>query len=71
MNYQKSSSNIIKRIKKDLIDKFSILNGAKYFCSGIFPNYLIFIPAKNYIKYFSGTTWIESRKNYGISKKKY
>ena len=30
---------------KDLIDKFSILNGAKYFSSGIFQNYLVFIPA--------------------------
>ena len=27
---------------------------------GIFQNYLVFIPAKKYSKYFSGTTWIES-----------
>ena len=32
---------------KDFINKFSILNGAKYFPSGIFQNYLVFIPAKN------------------------
>ena len=30
-----------------MIDKFSILNGAKYFSSGIFQNYLVFIPAKD------------------------
>ena len=27
-----------KGLTKDLINKFSILNGAKYFSSGIFPN---------------------------------
>ena len=48
-----------KGLTKDLIDKFSILNGAKYFSSGIFQNYLVFIPAKKYIKYFSGTTRID------------
>ena len=32
-------------LTKDLIDKFIILNGAKYFSSGIFQNYLVFIPA--------------------------
>ena len=37
-----------------MINKFSILNGAKY---------LVFIPAKKYIKYFSGTTCIDSRKS--------
>ena len=36
-----------KGLTKDLIDKFSILNGAKYFSSGIFQNYLVFILAKN------------------------
>ena len=51
-----------KGLTKDLINKFSILNGAKYFSSGIFQNYLVFIPAKKYIKYFSGTTRMESWK---------
>ena len=32
---------------RDLTDKFSILNGAKYFSLRIFPNCLVFIPAKN------------------------
>ena len=30
-----------------MINKFSILNGAKYFSSEIFQNYLVFIPLKN------------------------
>ena len=47
-------------------DKFSILNGAKYFSLGIFQNYLEFIPAQKYIKYFSGTTRIESWKSNGM-----
>ena len=38
-----------KGLTKDLINKFSILNGAKYLPSGIFQNYLVFIPAKEYI----------------------
>ena len=35
-----------KGLTKDLINKFSILNGAKYFSSEIFQNYLVFIPDK-------------------------
>ena len=58
-----------KGLTKDLINKFSILNGAKYFSSGIFQNYLVFIPAKKYIKYFSGTTRINSWKSIGMSEK--
>ena len=30
-----------KGLNKDLINKFSILNGTKYFSSGIFQNYLV------------------------------
>ena len=44
-----------KGLTKDLINKFRILNGTKYLFSGTFQNYLVFIPAKKYIKYFSGT----------------
>ena len=50
-----------------MIDKFSILNGAKYFSSGIFQNYLVFMPAIKYIKYFRGTTQIYSWKSNGMS----
>ena len=56
-----------KELTKYLINKFSILNGAKYFSSGIFQNLLVFLPGKKYIKYFSGTTRIESWKSNGIS----
>ena len=28
---------------------------------------LLFIPARKYIKYFSGTNWIDSRKSNGMS----
>ena len=52
-----------KGLTNNLMNKFSILNGAKYFSLGIFENYLVFISAKKYIKYFSGTTRIESCKS--------
>ena len=51
-------SKKVQAISKELIIKFSILIKAKYFSSGIFQNYLVFIPAKKYIKYFDGTTRI-------------
>ena len=46
-----------------MTNKFSILNGAKYFSSGIFQNYLVFIPAEKDIKCFKGTTRIDSEEN--------
>ena len=68
MNHQKKVKAIsTKGLTKYLINEFSILNGAKYFSSGIFQNYLLSIPAKKYIKYFSGTTRIETRKSNGMS----
>ena len=60
-----------KGLTKNLITKISILLEAKCFSLGIFHNYLVFIPAKKYIKYFSGTTRIESWKSNEISEKKY
>ena len=56
-----------KRLTKDLIDKFVILNGAKYFSSGIFQNYLVLIPANKYMKYFTDTIRIKSWKSNGMS----
>ena len=50
-----------------MINKFSILNGSKKFSSVKLQNYLIFIPAKECIKYFSGTTEIGSWKSNGFS----
>ena len=55
-----------KELKNDLINKFSIFNVAKHFSLGILQNYLVFIPAKKWIKYFSGTSWIQSWKSSGI-----
>ena len=46
-----------------MINKLSILDGVTYFSSGIFQNYLVFISAKKYIKYFSVTTRIDSWKS--------
>ena len=69
MYYQKNAKAILrKRSAKYSINKSSILNGAKYFSLGIFQNYLVFIPAKKYIKYFSGTTRgnLESSKSNGF-----
>ena len=57
-----------KGLKIFLRNKFSILNEAKCFSSRIFQNILVFIPAKKYIKFFSGTTRIDSWKSNRISK---
>ena len=68
MNYQKKVKAIsTKRLAIDLINKFSILNGAKYFSLGIFQNYLVFIPAIKHIKYFNNTTQIYLGKWNGMS----
>ena len=56
-----------KGLGKDLRSKFSILNRSKYFSSGIFQNYLVFIPAKKSITYFHVTTRIHSWKSNGMS----
>ena len=50
-----------------MIYKSSILNGGNYFSPVIFQNYLVFIPAKKYIRYFSGTTRINLWKSNGMS----
>ena len=49
-----------------MIDKSSILNGAKYFSLRIFQK-LVLTTTKIYIKYFSGTTRIELQKSNRIS----
>ena len=59
MNYQEKVKAIsTKWLTKDLINKFTILSGAKYFSSRIFQNYLVIVPPKKLINYFSGTTKI-------------
>ena len=69
MNYQKKGKSIsTKWLTKDLINKFSVLNGAKCFSSGIFfQTFLVFTLAKNYIKPFSDTSRIGLLKSNGIS----
>ena len=42
----------IKRLTKYSRNKFSIANGAKYFTSEIFQNYLVFMPVKNTLNIF-------------------
>ena len=58
-----------KRLTKDLINEFTIFKGIKYSFPGIFQNYLVFISANKYIKYFSGITWIDLWKSDKISEK--
>ena len=55
-----------KGLTKDLINKFSILNGAKYFSLRVFQDYLVSIPTNKYIKCFTGTARIESWKSNGM-----
>ena len=53
MNYQKTLKEYQKKgFTKDLINKCSIRNGSYYFYSGVFQNYLVFIAAEKYVKYF-------------------
>ena len=66
---EKAKAISAKGLTKDLINKYSILNGAKYFYLGILQNYFVFVSAKTYIKYFSGTTEIYLWKSNGMSEK--
>ena len=59
-----------KGLAKDLINKISILNGAIYYSSGIFQNYLIFMPTKKYTKSVSDATRFDSWKSNGMSEEK-
>ena len=51
-----------------MINKYRILNGAKYFFSDVLQNYLIYISANKYIEFLSGTLEIYSWNTTGISK---
>ena len=46
---KKAKAISTKVLTKNVINRVSILNGAKYFSSGLFQNYLVFIPAEKYI----------------------
>ena len=56
-----------KGLTKDLINKISILNAAKYFPLGIFQNYLVFVPDKNYIKNLCALLGLNRKNLMGIS----
>ena len=66
---KKAKAILTKGLTKDLIDKFSIINGGIYFSLGIIQNCLVFIATKKYIKCFHGTTQIYSWKSNGMSEK--
>ena len=59
LNQKKVKGISTKGLTKDLI----ILNQTKYFSSGIFQNYLVFMPAEKCFEYFSDTTPIDSWKS--------
>ena len=50
-----------------MINKFSIFNGANYFSSGLFKNYLLLISVKKRSKHFNATTKIDLWEFNGIS----
>ena len=58
-----------KGLSKDLINKDSILNGAKYFSLDGLHNYLVFTPVGRCISTFSRTIKIYSWKSKGMSEK--
>ena len=64
---KKVKAKSTKELTKHLLGRFSIFNGAKYFSLVIFKNYLVFVPAKKHIIYFSCITWIDWWKSNGIS----
>ena len=66
---KKVKARSTKGLTKDLINKFSILNGAKYFSSAIFRNDQYLYQLEKYIKYFSDTTRIDLWKSNGMSEK--
>ena len=65
---KKVKAVLTKGLTKDLIEKFSILNGAKYFSLGISQSHLVLIPTNKYIKYFTNIPRVESWKPNGMSK---
>ena len=56
-----------KGLIKDLINGYKILNGARYFSSGVLQNYLIFLSNKKYFRLFTNTSQVLSRKSKGFS----
>ena len=55
-----------KGLKADLINKYSILNGAKYFSSNTLQNYLVSMSTKYSIAYIGNANKINSRDSKGM-----
>ena len=64
---EKDKAISAKVLTKDLVNGHQVLSSAKYFSSGLLQSYLVLLPAKNYIKYLTGTTQINSWKSNGMS----
>ena len=59
MRFQKKIQAIsTKVLKKDLINEYKILDGARYFFSGILQNYLMFLSNKKYFRFFTNISQV-------------
>ena len=50
-----------------MINTYKFLNGAKYFTSDIWKNYLVFIPVNKYFNFFDNTPEMYPWKSNGMS----
>lgn len=50
-----------KELIENSINKYSVLNNAKYFSSGVLKNYQVFISANKSVEFFIGTDQIFKR----------
>ena len=64
---KKGEAILTKGSTKDLINGYKILNGAKYFSSGILQNYLIFLSTKKYFRFLTNTSQVSSWKSQELS----
>ena len=56
-----------KRLTKELINGYKILNGARYFSSGALQNNLIYFSYKIFFRFFTNTSKVLSCKSIGLS----
>ena len=63
---KKVKATSTKALTRDVIEKLVFLMEQIIFFLEIFQNFLVFIPAKKCIKYFSGNTRVHSRKSNGM-----
>ena len=67
MTHQVNWNTTNKALTKDLTNGYNILNGAKYFSSGILQSYLIFPTTKKYFRFFTNASQVLSWKSKGLS----